>query len=108
MKVKLFEEYAYGSFNVTITEQHIKYYVELQERISTLAFIVYEKENGEDFSEDGYVDWSETWVDSILTEKEFDITLNDEHGETIVSVPTELIYHPENVDVYYSSKKFNL
>jgi len=109
MKIKKFENFEYDSFKTKITKEHVNNYLQLQERLSTLAFTIYEIENGEEYDADGVVDWSDIWVEYLLTDEFINISLLDSEGDdSSVAVPTLLVFEPEKLEEYYASKKYNL
>ena len=109
MKIKKFENMNYDDFKITISEEHIKHYDELQERISSLAHMIYKILNGKEFDEDGYIDWNETYIDMLLIRDYTYVSMWDSNGNNInIKVMKEFIFHPENTEIYYATKKYNL
>ena len=109
MKIKKFENFEYDSFKTKITKEYVNNYLQLQERISTLAFAIYEIENDEEYDEDGVIDWNDTWIEYLLTDDKITVSLlNLNGGGTSVDVPTLLVFEPDKLEEYYASKKYNI
>lgn len=108
MKIKSLKEHNNYNFDIKITLKDVSSYLNLQERISTLAFIIYEKEWKEEYPEDGNVNWNETFIDEIYSGDSIDVVLIYNGDNTPVSVPTELIFNPSIIDEYIKSEKYNL